>query len=148
MPNRICRPLLFPLMILFLLGCQKPVDPVRGRTIDPLAGSRQVSIPGPSELRPDGSVRDTRLNRPNGRLLRVCAGTDLRHHQVEAWARNEAVMVAADSGLSSHEVIGWMQIRGPRNLQLEDGLTTTVYDVRLEIWKPAASPIEREREVQ
>ncbi|MCH2132497.1 MAG: hypothetical protein MK116_01980 [Phycisphaerales bacterium] len=130
-----------------MTGCRHSSEIARGKQITPLAGSTSVDIPGPSTIRPDGSVRNRHMDRPDGHLLRTSSTQALRAHQVDPWARNETLVVAADSGLTADDVTGWLQITGPRMLVIDDTTTAEVYDVTLEVWKIAATPPQRERQV-
>ncbi|MBG83370.1 MAG: hypothetical protein CMJ40_02355 [Phycisphaerae bacterium] len=140
--------LLTMMLACLTVACKSSHEAAVGKTIEPLPGSDAVRIPGPSSLRSDGSVRNRRMNRPDGRLLKTATATDLRFHQVEPWARNELVMAASNAGLAPEGVEGWIRIEGPRMLPISKQVEAEVYDVQLEIWKCAAEPRKREREVE
>ncbi|MBG79637.1 MAG: hypothetical protein CMJ39_02865 [Phycisphaerae bacterium] len=136
------------LIMTMTTGCQTVDEIAQGKSIQPIAGSSRIQIPGPSSIRPDGSVKDIKLNRPNGRLLQISGHQQLRAHQVQPWARNQVMTVANASGLSADEVQGWIQIKGPRTITVEEVVKVPVYDVRLEVWKLAQPPRKRERAVE
>ena len=148
--NAMIHPMLalLALTLLMMTGCKTATEIAQGKSIQPIVGSSKIQIPGPSSIRPDGSVKDIRLNRPNGRLLQICAQQQLRLHQVQPWARNQAMIVASESGLSANDVQGWIQIKGPRTITVEEVIKVAVYDVRLEVWRLADPPRKREREVR
>ena len=139
---------LLVLTMLWIPGCLTATEIAQGKPIQPIVGSSRIQIPGPSSIRADGTVKDIRLNRPNGRLLQICAQQQLRAHQVEPWARNQAMMVASNSRLSADDVEGWIQIKGPRTITVEEVVKVQVYDVRLEVWRLAEPPRKRERAVE
>lgn len=143
--------MLIHLSIVMLLGlpaaCRSTHEVAVGDTIQPLPGSDVVRILGPSSLRSDGSVRNRRVDRPDGQLLMTATATELRFHQVDPWARNELVVAAANAGLKPQAVEGWIRIEGPRMLAISEQIDAEVYDVQLEIWKTAAEPRKRQREV-
>ena len=58
------------------------------------------------------------------------------------------MIVASESGLSANDVQGWIQIKGPRTITVEEVIKVAVYDVRLEVWRLADPPRKREREVR
>ena len=144
--------LLTCLLVLMIPGvpsaCTSTRDMAIGDIIEPLPGADAVRLPGPSMLRSDGSVRNRRLDRPDGQLLMTMSAKELRFHQVDAWARNEIVMAAARQGLAPDKVEGWIRIEGPRMLAIDEQIDAEVYDVQLEIWQCAAEPRRREREVE
>ncbi len=142
----ICLLIAFPTVI--LTACKSTHEVAVGNTIQPLPGSDTVKLLGPSSLRSDGSVRNRRVNRPDGQLLMTTNATELRYHQVDPWSRNQLVIAAANAGLSSDSVQGWIRIEGPRMLAINELIDAEVYDVKLEIWKNAAEPRKREREVE
>jgi len=129
-------------------ACRSSHELAAGDTSQPLPGSDAVRIPGPSSLRSDGSVRNRRVHRPDGQLLMTTTATELRFHQVDPWARNELVVAAANAGVAPQLVEGWIRIEGPRMLAVSEQIDAEVYDVQLEIWKCAAEPRKRQREVE
>ena len=129
-------------------ACRSSHEVAVGDTINPLPGSDAVKIPGPSSLRSDGSVRNRRIARPDGQLLMTATATELRFHQVDPWARNEMVVAAANAGVAPEAMEGWIRIQGPRMLAVSEQIEAEVYDVQLEIWKCAAEPRKRQREVE
>ncbi|MDG2095221.1 MAG: hypothetical protein P8J89_08125 [Phycisphaerales bacterium] len=131
-----------------LTGCTSTRDLAVGETIEPLRGSDTVRLPGPSMLRSDGSVRNRRIDRPDGQLLMTVSATELRFHQVDSWARNELVVAAANAGVGPEDVEGWIRIQGPDMLAIDEEIDVEVYKVQLEIWQCAAEPRKREREVE
>jgi hypothetical protein len=130
-----------------LLSCRSPVQMARGKSIEPLSGAASVSLPGPSTLRPDGSVRHQPMNRPDGHLLKTLSAKSLRRHQVNVWARNQACIAARSRGLELDAVVGWIEIDDPRILIIDENTQTDVYDVSLEVWHRAIIPVPRERRV-
>lgn len=131
-----------------LAACVSARQSAVGKRIEPLDGSDEVRLLGPSSLRPDGTVRTLRVNRPDGHMLMSTSAIQLRFHQVEAWARNEMVMAGSNLGIRLDRLDGWIQIEGPRMLPVTPQIDAEVYDVQLEIWERAPEPRQREREVE
>lgn len=140
--------LLLTLLALLAPGCRSDSEVAVGKSIRLLPGADLVFLPGPSSIRPDGSVRNRRLDTPNGRLLKTTTATALRHQQVDSWGRNQVLIVAANHNLKPDQVEGWILITGPRELPVSEDISAQVYDVTLEIWKRAEVPRKRQREVE
>lgn len=140
--------ILLCLIVLSVTGCRSASEVAVGKSIQPRAGADSVRLPGPSSIRPDGSVRNRQIDTPNGRLLKTITATSLRHQQVDPWARNQVLVVAANHNLNSDQVEGWILITGPRELPVDDEILAQVYDVTLEVWKLAETPRKRQREVE
>ena len=128
-------------------SCKASSRPAQATAIKKLPGTEQIRLPGPSSIRPDGSVRNRRINKPNGYLLLTISEEAVDQHHVDQWARNQILQAAASNQLGVDEVEGWILIDGPHLLQTDDGLTTRLYDITLEVWKCAATPRRRQRDI-
>ena len=87
------------------------------------------------------------MDKPNGYLLVTTSANALSQEQVDAWARNQVLQAAAANGLEVNAVEGWIQISEPREIAVDDDITQKSYDVNLEIWKLAETPLRRQRDV-
>ncbi|MDG2423849.1 MAG: hypothetical protein P8M22_07710 [Phycisphaerales bacterium] len=112
-----------------------------------MPGTELVRLPGPSSIRQDGSVRNRLIDKPNGHLLLTASANAVSQEQVDEWARNQVLQAAAANGLEVNAVEGWIQISEPRVIAVDDDTTQNIYDVNLEIWKLAVTPLRRQREV-
>ena len=143
-----------PLIILILAltawttaGCRTSSKATKRAPAVQMPGTELVRLPGPSSIRQDGSVRNRLIDKPNGHLLLTASANAVSQEQVDEWARNQVLQAAAANGLEVNAVEGWIQISEPRVIAVDDDTTQNIYDVNLEIWKLAVTPLRRQREV-